>query len=1177
MSEEPPREGLYGFSVRRPVAVSMLVLSVIVFGFVSFGKLRLNLLPEISYPSVTIRTEYPGAAPEDVEERVSRRIQESLATIGHLVRIGSVSRAEVSDVTLEFNWGTQIPFAIQDVREKLDRVVLPNDAKRPIILRYDPNLDPVLRIGVSSKERDLKSLRKICEDEIRRDLETVEGVAAVRVRGGVEEEIQIGLDPGKLAKLNLDPELVLRRLREENLNAAGGKLEEGDNEYIVRTLNEFRSIAEIENIVVLARGDQRIYLKDIALIERGSKEREVVTRINGDEAVMIDIHREADANIVTLAGLIKTRLFGREQQQEFLKKHPEYVQARNEGRKPDFSAPEKTPEEKKLEKTEETKKEEETDPKKKEEAEKQALREQLQQERGRRLEYEKHTAFLSWKLPADFSVSVLSDQSRFIQESIDDVYSSAFIGGVLAILVIYLFLRQLAGTVIISLSIPISIIATFAVMYLFKVSINVMSLGGLALGIGMIVDDSIVVLESISRCREEGDSIIQAAIRGTREVGGAVISTTLTTVAVFFPLLFVEGISGQMFGDQALTVVTSLMVSLIVSLTFIPMLASRGKKENIAAESSPKLGEGLRFGSWKHFIPSVLQFIGRVLLLILSWLTKAIVWVCKALYKLFQWVTWPVHYVFEKGYNSLANSYPRILQWSIAHPYSVVLSSLLLLGVSIWRLPHLGSELLPEVHQGEFTAEVALAVGTPIAETDELLGELQKQIQSFPNVASTICVSGVEKTVVSTSEEGDHTAKLTIRLDEGPKLAEREEKVLGQVRDLLSSRPEIRTVRFRKPTLFSFSLPIEIEVKGRDLATIATLSREVEKTLTEIPGLTDIRSSLRRGNPEVQVRFDREKMIGYKLDTGNVSNLLRTSVLGSVPTAYVEGEDRIDIRVKAEEASTQGLHNLREMVVNPGSGLPIPLKSVATLDVREGPAEIRRIGNYRAAVITASSSGLDLGRTADKIEERLAGIAKPPGYEVVLGGQKQEMDQSLASMRFAVYLSIFLVFIVMAAQFESVIQPLIIMLTVPLSVIGVIFIMELTSTPISVISLIGVVILVGVVVDNATILLDRVNQRRLAGDSLDTAILEAGVVRLRPILMTAFSTLLGLLPLTGWLGEIPWLGAPGAGEGFELRAPMAVTVIGGMISATILTLVVIPVCYHIIENWKSRYVGSRAE
>lgn len=1159
---QPQKEGIFGFSVRRPVAVSMLVATALVFGFVSFGKLRLNLLPEISYPSVTVRTEYPGAAPEDVEEKISQRVQESLATIGHLVRIGSISRAEISDVTLEFAWGTNIPFAIQDVREKLDRVVLPNDAKRPIILRYDPNLDPVLRIGVSSN-RNLTDLRKLCEDEIKRELETIDGVAAVRVRGGLEEEVRILLDTGKLAELRLNPETVVQRLREENLNTAGGKLEEGSSEYIVRAFNEFRTIEEVRNLVVFARGETKVYLRDVAEVERGSKEREVITRIDGREAVMIDIHREASANIVTLAELVKTRIFGAQEQQDWVASHPEFAAARAAGRPPEFKVPERVAAEiAEQEKSEDTKKKEE------------AAKRRVQIERGQRFEYERMTSFLSWKLPPDLAFGVLSDQSRFIRESIDDVNSSAYMGGLLAVLVIYLFLRQLGGTFIIALSIPISIVTTFAVMYLFKVSLNVMSLGGLALGIGMIVDDSIVVLESIARCREEGDSLFAAAVRGTREVGGAVISTTLTTVAVFFPILFVEGIAGQMFGDQALTVVTSLMISLVISLTFIPMLSMRFQGFGVkAGQPMPRLLDGLFHGFWSWF-PSVLILVGRLLLRLvrgLAWLLRRS---GKILFASFQALTWPLRKGFDASYDALTARYPAMLRWSLAHPTTVVLGSLLLFAVSLWRLPHLGSELLPEVHQGEFTAEITLAVGTPLEGTDEVARRIETQVAKLPEVASTVCVSGIEKNVISSSEEGDHTAKLTVRIREGRELAQREDATIAAVRDLLQEQPEIRTVRFRKPTLFSFSLPIEVEVKGRDLAALGKLARQTEAALAEVPGLRDIRSTLRRGNPELQVRFDREAMIGYKLDTGDVANLLKTAVLGSVPTAFVQGEDRIDIRVKAEEASVQGLSKIREMAVNPGQFPPIPLKSVASLDVREGPAEIRRIGNHRAIVITANSTGLDLGRTSQSIEERLASIEKPPGYEISLGGQKQEMDRALDSMMFAFYLSIFLVFIVMAAQFESILQPLIIMATVPLSLIGVIFIMEWTGTPLSVISLIGAVILVGVVVDNATILLDRINQRRQAGDSIDDAILEGGTVRLRPILMTAATTLLGLVPMTGWLGEISWLGAPGAGEGFELRAPMAITTIGGMISATILTLFVIPVVYRLVERVKARHAGG---
>ncbi|MEW6072712.1 MAG: efflux RND transporter permease subunit, partial [Planctomycetota bacterium] len=545
--------GALAFVTRRPVAISMFFIAMAVFGAVSFSKLKVDLLPEINYPTLTVRTTWPGAAPEDVEQRISEKVQETLSTLDDLVRSTSISRAGVSDVLLDFDWGTEMSFAVQDVREKLDQVFLPATAERPIILRFDPNLDPILRIGMrvpagreprneAERESQLIQLRWLAEKRLKRELESLEGIAAVQVRGGLEEEIKIRVDPHRLAARQIDPGELAQRLAAENINAAGGRLLEGSTEFLVRTVNQFTSVEEIEAMPVARRGDAVIRVSDVGTVERTHQEREVVSRIAGAESVEIAIYREAGANIVQLAERVKNAVLGTAQQQEAAEK------LAAEDRPPTL------------------------------------------------LEREK-VNFLAWRLRDDLRLELLSDQSTFIGDAVDDVKSAAILGGILAVGLIWLFLRRLAATLIIGLSIPISIVVTFAPMFMADVSLNIMSLGGLALGVGMLVDNAIVVLESISRCREEGDELAPAAVRGVSEVAGAVTASTLTTVAVFAPIVFVTGIAGQIFGDQALTVVSSLTISLVVAVLFIPMLASRRGPSagGAAALRPPLLGGGLRW------------------------------------------------------------------------------------------------------------------------------------------------------------------------------------------------------------------------------------------------------------------------------------------------------------------------------------------------------------------------------------------------------------------------------------------------------------------------------------------------------------------------------------------------------------------------------------------------------
>lgn len=1165
--DAPPTGGgasrsFYEFTAKRPIAITMVVLSVMLFGLVSFKKLRLNLLPEVSYPTITVRTEYPGAAPEDVEERVSERLQEALATTPNLVRLYSVSRAETSDIVLELNWGTRVTFAMQDVREKIDRVFLPQEAQKPILLRYDPNLDPVLRIGVSG-EPDLRKLRRLVRDELKRELEGLPGVAAVRVRGGLEDEVRVAVDTRELTKRNLPFDTVAKRLREENLNAAGGKLEEGDTEFLVRTLNQFRTVEDIANVVLATFGDAEVRLKDVARVEPFHRDRDVIVRIGGAEAVELAIFREAEANIVDVAKTVQERLFGSEAQKKWIAEYDAGVIQKKWAEADAKFAEKQNPTKEEIE------------------AQERAVRQ-------RKVDVEANSSFLQRKLGNTLTLTPLSDQSRFILDAIDDVNSSAIIGGVLSALIMYLYLKKFFDTAIINLSVPISIIAAFAPMYLFGVSLNIMSLGGLALAIGMVVDDATVALESITRCREEGDGIVRAAVRGISEVAGAVVASSLTAMAVFFPIIFVEGVAGQLFGDLALTVVVSRIISLLFALFFIPMLASREMKLGAGAPPSVRsIAEGLRWtprieGSlitlplrllwWLliELVGNIFVVLGRVVGLILSAVMALVMAVLVGSWKVFQFLFLPFQWLFDVCNGAMERSYPVLLRASLKARLAVIAAAVIAMAVTSWRIPNLKTVLLPDVHQGEFTAEIYLDVRTPVEGTDLWLRPVAAEIAQLPEVEQVIATSGVERDAITNSDEGDHTGKLAIRMRRGPNLAEREEALIALVRDRISSRPEVRDLRFKKPTLFSLATPIEIEIRGRSLETLGKLSAEVKKVLESEPSLKDVRTSMRRGNPEVAVKFRRDEMLRYGLDASAASKLLRSAVLGDVATTFVDGDQRVDVRVRAVRDEVSSLERLSELAMNPGQATPIPLKAVADLELRDGPAEIRRIGNMRAAIVTATSEGIDLGGLSDRLAGKLAAIPRPTGYDIEIGGQKREMERGIASMQFAFLLSVFLVYIVMAAQFESIVQPLVILVTVPLSVVGLVPTLELTGMPISVVALLGVILLGGVVVSNAIVLLDRANQNRAAGMEGDEALIEAGTVRLRPILITALTTILGLLPMTGWFTWVPYIGQLGAGEGAELRAPMAVVIVAGLTSSTILTLGVIPVVDSLVHDFGRR-------
>ncbi len=1002
------------FSIRRPVTVTMFFTAIAVFGIVSYDQLALNLLPEISYPTLTIRTRYEAAAPAEVESLISRPIENAVSVVNNVVRVTSVSKPEVSDVIIEFSWKTQMDFAALDVREKLDLVQLPLDADKPILLRYDPSTDPIMRISVTGPG-SLATIRYLCEEFIRPELESIAGVAAVRVSGGLEEEIFVELDEKKLAALNLSIRELTSRLSQENVNLTGGTLRDAQSRYLVRTLNEFETVDEINEIVVAVRNGAPVRMRDVASVYSGYAERKIITRIDGNESVEIAIFKAADANTVAAAAQVREEL--------------------------------------------------------------------------RRLEQE----YAGKRDPLKFTVVL--DQSRFIQQSIDEVLNTAVVGGVLAVLILFLFLRSFKSTAIIALSIPLSVVATFFLMYAAGVSLNIMSLSGLALGIGMLVDNSIVVLESIYRYLRQGYSAKEAADLGASEVGSAVVASTLTTVCVFAPIVFVEGVAGQLFADQALTVTFSLLASLLVAIMLIPMLSSLAPgKGRVTAK-----GEG--------------EFL----------LVRPYLWLLDQVLK------------------------ARLVAIGVA---------VLLFAAALGAMTRIGAELIPEISQGEFLVDYQLAPGTALEETSARLEEVERFIAADPAVQTyyTIVGSG-NQTGVSAVEERESIGQTLVKLQPGV-LHEEEDAVMERLRSGLLAVPAVE-YKFSRPTLFSFKTPIEVVIQGYNLEALKFHAERLKAELAGIPGLRDLKASTEGGNPEVHIRFDRRKLAGFGLNISDAANLVRNKVQGDVPTEFNEGDRKIDIRVRLAEEDRRTVNDLRNLRLNLADGTPFFLASVADIELREGPTEIRRVGPQRAAVISANIAGRDLQSVVRDIEGVIANFMLPPDFAVFVSGQSEERAVAFQSMEFALLLAVFLVYLVMASQFESLLQPLIIMFAIPFAVIGVAAALLLTGQILNVVVLIGAVILAGIVVNNSIVLIDYTNQLRAQGVSVAEAIRAACGVRLRPILMTTSTTVLGLLPMA-----LSW------GEGAELRVPLAITVIGGLTVSTLLTLFLVPVLYTLATREK---------
>ena len=684
----------------------------------------------------------------------------------------------------------------------------------------------------------------------------------------------------------------------------------------------------------------------------------------------------------------------------------------------------------------------------------------------------------------------------------------------------------------------------FFFMYLANVSLNIMSLGGLALGVGMLVDNAIVVLESIDRYRRENLPLAEAADKGTGEVGQAVIASTLTTVCVFVPIIFVEGISGQLFKDQALTVTFALLASLLVALTLIPMLASRKFQPENYNESDD--GDNSAEAATKS---SLLQ---KIFVDAPAGILKGIIGMVTGAGRLINRLLTPVFKMFDSSLDKITDIYPGFLERVLNNRLKFIGATLLLFLLSIATVPFIGTELIPEMSQGEFYVDTLLPIGTPVEETDATLDKMASLAKEIRGVESVYAISGTAAQMgFSATELRENLGQLHIRLEKGIDRAG-ELDVMEGLRRQFFSFPAVE-YKILRPTLFSFKTPIEVEVRGYNLKELDRLSSTLAEGMRNIPGLRDVKTSTEGGNPEVQIVFNRRRVAQMGLDIATIGAIVRNKVMGEVSTELNRQDRKIDIRVRAREEDRNTVEDLEKLSINPSGTVKIPLASVADIRLERGPSEIRRVDQERVALVTANLKGRDLGSATADIEKVIDGLLLPPDFRIRIGGQQKEMATSFDSMKLAIALAIFLVYLVMASQFESLVQPFIIMFTIPFALLGVILTLLITSTVISVVVLIGLIMLAGIVVNNAIVLLDYINTLRKEGTSKRDAIKKAGQVRLRPILMTTMTTVLGLLPM-----------ALGLGEGAELRTPMAVTVIGGLLIGTVLTLVVIPTVYDLV-------------
>jgi HAE1 family hydrophobic/amphiphilic exporter-1 len=1105
-------------SVRRPVTIAVTTVALAIFGALSWTNIPVELLPNLSYPTLTVQTEYPDAAPTSVEQFVTRPIEETVGVIPGVREMRSVSRAGLSEVVLEFEWDERMDFAAMDVREKLGLVELPREAEPPRVLRFDPSLDPIVRMSFTG-DRPLDELRQIADRWLKPRLEAIQGVAAAKVRGGLDPEIQVEVDEDRMAALGLTLDDLARALRAENVNRPGGTLKDWAAVYLVRTLHEFTDLDQLRRTVVRESESGRVRVEDVARVRRGHRDRQEITRSEGSEVVEIALHREGSANTIAVAKAITEALNG----------------------------PPEMPE-----------------------------------------------LGLLGQLDDDLELQILTDQSIYISEAIGQVWSAALIGGLLAILVLFFFLRDPRSTTIIGLTIPVSVVATFLPMYKSGVSLNIMSLGGLALGVGMLVDNSIVVLEAIDRRRREGLAARDAAARGAGEVAGAVTAATLTTVSVFLPIVFVRGVAGQLFYDLAVTVCLALMMSLAVSLTLIPMLSAveLGKARSIPLEEAfggaPDTTARAMLASFLHprnLLPPLyggarrtparimmvlslpVRFIWRLTFYVLRSLTFSVVWLMRSLLtlifstvgliwigaaRMFDILFWPA----TKSFDSLGRTYPGMLAAALRARWAILPVAFAIFVMAVAVVPLLGTNLVPDLSQGEFAFRVRLAEGTTLESNADMIERIEGRAIADGRFVRVFSVVGSWPSTASGRQTlGENLSQVNFVLPDDA-TAEDEAAAIERMREIFSLFPNVEA-ELAHPSVLSVRPPLAVHLFGENLEELDQAARVASGMMWDLPAIQDVATSSEPGNPEIKIELDRERAADLGVRAEPLSRSLQRQIGGEIVGQYREEEQRLDIRLRASEDWRDRASEIAALRYRLDNGTVVPVSAFADITLERGPAAIHRIGGGRVAKVTAKVASADLGHALEELKTGLAGLALPESVVAEPAGQDEELRVSYSSLRLALALAVFMVYVVMAVQFESLRYPFVILLAVPLGIVGVVLGLLVTGTSISVLALIGAVMLSGIVVNNAIVLVDAVNRRRRDGEALEQAIVGAGRERLRPILMTTATTVLALFPM-----------ALGLGAGDELRRPLAITVIGGLTVATLLTLVVIPCLYRAMTSAK---------
>jgi len=1019
------------FSVNRRVTASMMAMILVVLGLISFSRLGLDFFPDLEFPTVSIITTYSGASSEDIEKSITKPLEQVVSGVSRVKKVTSTTSEGVSAITAEFEWGTNLDFAAQDLRDQiaLYKQYLPPEAADPLVFKFNLAQMPVVFWGITGN-RPTSELQKLIEDDVAPRLERIDGVAAARVFSTEVREILVDVDKTALESRNLSLDRVITALAVENVNLPAGNIVERHAEFLVRTIGEFNSLEDIKRVVIGATtSGEPVYLGDIAEVKDTLKEMRYVGRIQRQSGVFLMVSKRSGANTATTGAKIK-----------------------------------------------------------------------------RAVEEIRRT------LPSDINFHMAMDQSDMIEMVASKTVQNAWMGGILAILLIFLFLRNWRPTLTIALAIPLSIITTFISLYAAGYTLNLLTLGGLALGVGMLVDNGIVVIENTFRLREEGKDRKTSSILGASQVGMAITASTLTTIVVFLPMIFAQGITGKMTRGMALAITFSLVSSLFVALTVVPLLSYllHGKEEanGVATEKKEKKQPQ-----------------------------------------------------FQKG----RDIYRKALTWTLHHRRLVLGGTAGILIISLAIAPFLGTEFVPAQDQGMILLKVKMPVGTALEETNRVVSIVESLMSQQPEIEiiSAQTGSSAEQDAGDSSSSigntGPHEGLLWVGLVKRDKRKNTDAQVLEILRRKL---PKLENVRFEAVDMSQMmmggsSAPVEIKLFGKDLDRLKEIADGIVARIQDVPGLRDLTHSLSQGKPEYQIRVDRERTAKLGLMVSQVGSTIQAATLGRVATRYSDESEEIDVRVRFQRQYRDDIQEIINIPIVTPQNKVVYVGQVATVEKGEGPIQITRENQTRRVTVTANIAGRDLGGVVRDIRQRLGAMEKqlPPGYFLEFGGSYEQMTEAFRILALAFALASLLVYMVMASQFESFRHPFVIMFTIPLGLIGVILGLLVAGKAISLPALIGFILLAGIAVNNGIVMVDYINQLRRSGVETREAVIDGAVTRLRAVLLTALTTILGMLPM-----------AISSSEGSEFRSPMAITVMGGLTATTFLTLFVIPIVYSLFEK-----------